>query len=491
MTVKIVIVAMLSSLGSMALAGTTDAEVLEAISDRIKPLFDKEVLKQKAQELNEFVNNPEGVGQLGLKSTRNIPIGGLELLEHTLTPVGENNFEGWKKHTKGDQDTSLHEVSSRNQDLDQLVNYNQRYRKYGEDAEEDRMDFQVVREGYGRNAAQGFEGVLLLATSMEAQDADKDGRLTKAEFVTALRGVPQDAKEERVRKAGKLDKDPEALFELLNVDDSDLVDIGAFVDGVSHALTPRGVAQTKTAQEQSEELARGIPTTEQVQQFFSTRLENAKKDALKTTLVGTSMSKNKHMKEFNEQAGVAAEEANRQATGLKKSVDAGDGAVLASDLGGGIMREAGKLVEVATPQVDIPESLTPGVLKDIKTEYTEFQRVRQEALKEADDQREQSRLERAAAGPSKTKRRTFKVKVNDEVYEMTGSSRDFYEGVDKVMRAMEVDHKTAAQALAEADGDVKAAIADLKEGANEMQLEMIQKANNQALKDRVKVAKKE
>merc|ERR1719487_1101965 len=133
---------------------------------------------------------------MGKRSQRSIPVPGMEELEFAMKDGAVNllqdtydefDFEQWKKQTKGDSDSSLQKVASRNADLQQLVDYNRRYRKYGEDAEEDKLDFDVVRQGFGKAAAASFEG----------QDTDQDGRLTKDQFVTAIRAPPADAKEER------------------------------------------------------------------------------------------------------------------------------------------------------------------------------------------------------------------------------------------------------------------------------------------------------
>jgi len=228
------------------------------------------------------------------------------------------------------------------------------------------------------------------------------------------------------------------------------------------------VALAKTAAEESEELARGGVTAGQALDFVAQRMDNAETEQKKAEQVLDVMKENPHVKEFKQKSEDAGAELGRQAAGLQKSIEDGDLVSLEADIGKGAGTAAARYAGAAASVSGIPGAdKVLGLGEEFQKSYEHYKAITDKVQEEEEENKKriQRAAEEKAAGKDYSKVRKFKVRVNDEVYEMEGSSREFYKGVDEVMRATDEDHKTAAQALAEAEGDVQVAIEELRDGA--------------------------
>merc|ERR1719261_1447619 len=104
-------------LGSLVLCGLAQKE---STDNNILP--DAATLMNAKDQVLNFIQDPEDVGTLGKKSSRVLPIAGLEKLEYQLKGGHDDfDYEQWRKETKGDSESSLQSISQRNADLSQLV----------------------------------------------------------------------------------------------------------------------------------------------------------------------------------------------------------------------------------------------------------------------------------------------------------------------------------------------------------------------------------
>merc|ERR1719199_404272 len=125
-------------LGSLALRALADDAAPHKPKGRILNKIADKVAEGTAAAM-DFMNDPEDVGSMGKRSKRSIPVAGMEelefaaknvvgnaidndsnLLQETLNLEKDDNaefdFNRWKQQTKGDSDSSLQTVASRNAD---------------------------------------------------------------------------------------------------------------------------------------------------------------------------------------------------------------------------------------------------------------------------------------------------------------------------------------------------------------------------------------